>query len=208
MLENSVSKMHNLVYIHIPKTGGNSIKSCLGGFAGDSHFKLADFGKEYSEYNFASFVRNPWERCFSAYYYLLKGGAQNELDLKYKQDFIDPYKTFEEFITKGLIHASKTCLHFLPQVEFLKSKTHKLSFIGKLEHIVSDFYLMCQQLQVIPCKDLIKLNQSFKPNYVEYFTHEMKVVLYNIYMYDCNVLGYRFNESTFNINANAAFFEE
>lgn len=200
MLENSLSRMHDMVYIHIPKTGGNSIKNSLGGFSGDSHFPIGNFDKSYSKYNFATFVRNPWDRCLSAYFYLLNGGSKNELDLKYKKDLIDPYGTFEKFIHEGLVSASKSCLHFIPQVDFLKSKYHKFSFIGKLENITSDFYLMCQHLQITPQKDLSRLNQSCKPDYAECFTYDMKVAVYNTYMYDCNLLGYRFEETTLAVN--------
>jgi len=204
MLKNSISNFHNLIYIHIPKTGGNSIKHSLGHFDGDSHFKLNDFDSSYSDFRFAAFVRNPWDRVFSAYYYLLHNGSGNNLDLNNKKQYIDPYNSFESFILHGLKEASLQCIHFVPQIEFLKSKNHKMSFIGKLEHMISDFYLMCHCLQLKPSDHICKINQSFKPDYRNYFTHEMKVRLYNTYMDDCNILGYRFDEATV-INSGLAY---
>jgi hypothetical protein len=199
MLKNTIFKSKNLVYIHIPKTAGNSIKQAIGGSEGDSHASIAEFNKNYKSYNFAAFVRNPWERCFSAFYYLLKGGAQNELDLMYKKKYIDTCKTFEDFILKGnLVKARSECLHFRTQLSFISNGIHPLNFLGKVEHITTDFYLMCQKFQIIPDHNLNKINQSFKPEYIDFFSNEMKNRLYDLYMDDCNVLGYQFHGSRFN----------
>ena len=198
MLNNSVSKSNNLVYIHIPKTAGNSIKKAIGGFGGDSHFSIYHFNKGYENYNFAAFVRNPWERCFSAFYYLLKGGSRNELDLMYKKKYIDTCDTFEDFVLGGnLAKASLSCLHFQTQISFISRGTYPLNFLGKVEHINTDFYLMCERFQILPSSSLSKINQSFKPEYQDFFSNLMKKKLYDIYLDDCNIFGYYFSGSRF-----------
>ena len=70
------------IYIHIPKTGGMSIESILGSNLKNIHqrplsikhgypseWKYPKYWKKYYKF---TFVRNPWDRAVSAYYFNLK----------------------------------------------------------------------------------------------------------------------------------------
>ena len=68
------------IFVHIPKTAGMSICQSLFGNLAGGHATLADyqiiFAKhEFDNYFKFSFVRNPWDRVYSAYNFLKKGGA-------------------------------------------------------------------------------------------------------------------------------------
>lgn len=156
----NISLLHNCLYIHIPKCAGNSIKASIGGFAGDSHVQAKQIPVEMFErfYSF-SFVRNPFSRCVSAYFYLLKGGKRNIQDLRDRQNFILKYKDFDDFVLNGLHEAAEKQIHFLPQHKFLEHRN--LDFIGKLENIRKDFFRLSQKLKIDPLLEL--KNTSIKP---------------------------------------------
>ena len=73
------------IFIHIPKAAGTSVLAALGKKSekGRDHvswqtYKKAD-SKKFNNYFKFSFVRNPYDRAFSAYHYILKGGESRGL---------------------------------------------------------------------------------------------------------------------------------
>ena len=71
---------YRCIFVHIPKAAGMSIcRSLFGNLAG-GHATLSDYQiifprLEFESYFKFTFVRNPWDRVFSAYNFLKKGGA-------------------------------------------------------------------------------------------------------------------------------------
>ena len=66
------------IFVHIPKAAGTSIALSIFGEL-PYHYKAIDyivfFGrKTFNQYFKFAFVRNPWDRVYSAYTYLRKGG--------------------------------------------------------------------------------------------------------------------------------------
>ncbi len=92
--------------IHIPKTAGTSVtKSIYGTDADYYHYKWKDLKiiMEEKFYNYFSFsiVRNPWDRCLSAYEFLRLGGDNNK-DRKFYNKYMSIYNNFEDFVKNGL----------------------------------------------------------------------------------------------------------
>ena len=73
-----IIEKHKTIFIHIPKTAGRSIKNSIGAYAegaGRGHTTLqelaAGIGNDYQEdLPVVCFVRNPYDRLVSAFYYL------------------------------------------------------------------------------------------------------------------------------------------
>ena len=160
-LEGNVSLEKKCIFIHIPKCGGNSIKSHLKGMDRDSHGFAKTVPKAIFDmfYSF-TFVRNPISRCLSAYYFLLKGGFRNEQDLIDRNVFITKYKDFEDFVECGLDEASMKQIHFIPQVRFVEHR--KFTFIGKFENFSNDLATVCFDLNLSFDKTVLK-NKSLHP---------------------------------------------
>ena len=71
-----IDHTHRCLYVHIPKTGGNSVNRVFG-VGWENHKDLARYAAELPPAVFAglftfAIVRNPWERLFSDYNYQLK----------------------------------------------------------------------------------------------------------------------------------------
>ena len=76
-----ISKNLNCIYIHIPKTGGMSIETILGADIKELHNKSIkikhgyptdwNYPKYWEKYYKFTFVRNPWDRVVSSYFYNL-----------------------------------------------------------------------------------------------------------------------------------------
>lgn len=185
-----------LIYIHIPKCGGNSIKSSIGGFEGDSHFGAKyfdDLSIDLKDFKFASFVRNPWDRAYSAYLYL-SGGGINEYDEQSRKEYISRFENFEDFVINGgLASAAKNQLHFIPQYKFLNER---VDFVGKLEHCQCDFYYLCSLLKMNSAK-LKHYNATKKRTRDAIFTSKMIEQIYEVYRVDANLFGYGFKKNVF-----------
>lgn len=64
----------NCIFIHVPKVAGKAIaKSLLGAPNGTGHNKLKYYERDkarFASYVKVAFVRNPWDRLVSAFFYL------------------------------------------------------------------------------------------------------------------------------------------
>ena len=134
----------NTVFIHIPKTGGTSIRKSLplnvkvvGHNIRSETFQL--YRKKQDDFVFA-FFRDPLTRFISAFNYLQNGG-RNQHD---KMDaYISGAKTLsiEEFAEKLLLPASMWQIHLLPQTFWIQHA--QLDFIGRYEHLEEDYRKVC-----------------------------------------------------------------
>lgn len=174
------------IFIHIPKTGGNSIKKLLG-IQGHEHKKFSLCSKGYPDYFSFAFTRNPWDRLVSSFFYLEQGGM-GKRDQKNYDHYINGL-SFTQFVLKyqnDIIGIN----HFREQYFYLDGN---LSFIGKFENIQEDFDIICDKIG-IPQQQLPHKNTTKHKHYTEYYDEETKQIVAEKYAKDIEYFGYKFEE--------------
>lgn len=189
---------HKAIFIHIPKVAGMSISTSLFGCLGGGHAKLKNYRAVYKEeldnYYTFTFVRNPWDRLYSAYMFLSQSGNTYN-DILVKHEIIDKYRSFEDFVLRYMDHDSiYRILHLIPQSEYIleNDSTENLNYIGRYENIDEDFHIICNNLGIVR-KQLIEVNiTKIKNDYRKAYTNEMIEKVYDLYKKDIQILGYSF----------------
>jgi len=206
-----LSIKHKCIFVHIPKTAGQSIElyflRLLGlnwnsrgslllrynenpkkGPESLAHLTCSEYTelgyidrRRAKEYFKFSFVRNPWDRLVSEYKYRY----QNKVLFK---DFVKQIK-----ITSNR-PCSDTLRHLLPQYVFLFDEEGKplVDFIGRFENLQEDFNKVFKKLN-IPGGNLGKRNVFYRrKHYSYYYDKETKNIVSEIYKKDIEIFGYKF----------------
>lgn len=194
---------YKCIFIHIPKTAGLSMsKTLFGNYAGTHHeitYYLNKFGrKTVNNYFKFTFVRNPWDRLFSAFNYLKNGGI-NEIDAKFSSDHLSSISNFEEFVLNWLNEDTILIYwHFIPQYRFITTAKNRdlimVDFVGRFENLNEDFNSVCKILNFQNAR-LLKLNESERnsdKSYKEFYTKEMIDKVSELYKLDIALFNYTF----------------
>lgn len=168
-------------FIHIPKTGGNSIKHAVGkeesGHQSIEHI-ICDgdyFGVRCDTMKpFVAFIRNPYDRLVSAWAYSIERNM-NRLPKK--------FKTLVKHLDK---HIHK--LHLQPQTDWLKTERNVTIILYHFETIGRDFADM--QLRFGFAAVLKQGNASNHKHWATYYTPEMREKVYQHYLADFLAFGY------------------
>lgn len=188
-------KENKCIFFHIPRTGGISIANTLFGDNGAGHMtvKVAKdfFADDYYKFYKFSFVRNPYDKLISSYFYLKKGGF-HQGDEDWVKGHLSEVTSFENFVLEWLSEDKFTeRFHFQPQSYFLKDENGDidLNFIGRYESIYTDFDVVRKELKIRT--SLLRLNSSDKPSSVEnHYSKEMKDKIYQLYKEDFLLFDY------------------
>jgi len=185
------------IFIHIPKTAGISlVKSIFGDVTLEGHrsvsFYKQVFGNRYSDFFTFTIVRNPWDRLYSAYKFLEKGGInihdKNAFDIH-----LSIYKDFEDFVMNGLNEKiMREIIHLIPQYEFVCDKNGKIivDYVGRFESLQEDIAVLSKKINSEIVMD--HHNQNTKKSYTEIYTEEMILKVKKIYWKDINTFEYNF----------------
>ena len=185
------------IFIHIPKTAGVSLaKAIYGDVTLEGHrsfyFNSIALNIKNEDYFSFSFVRNPFDRLYSAYKFLNAGGM-NHLDKLAFQTHLSVFEDFEDLILNGL---NKKLIyqitHFIPQHEYLcdKSGSILVDFIGRFENLDKDILLLSKKLN--KNIELNHHNYNDKSDYKEVYTDEMIYKVNQIYQKDIDIFKYTF----------------
>jgi hypothetical protein len=185
------------IFVHIPKTAGISVAESLFGYL-PYHYTTLDyrviFGtKTFREYFKFAFVRNPWDRLFSAYRFLASGGW-NEKDRRWADENIAPYLDFNEFVERWLTpETAQTMMHFRPQWTFICNRRRdiEVDYLGYLETIETDFAHVASRLGIET--PLQHRNASAKADYRSQYGAGARAVVEDVYRHDIELFGYVFD---------------
>lgn len=171
-----ISHPHRCVFVHIPKTAGQSIEHVFLNLLGLTwkqraplllrynanpelgpprlaHLRAADYVRlghmselQFTDYFRFSFVRNPWDRAVSFYKYI---GRPTE-------------HSFRQFAVEVLPNDLWNTMYWFvrPQTEYLYDEGRLMvDFVGRFETLQSDFREVCDRLD-LPATDLPFVNLS------------------------------------------------
>ena len=182
------------IFIHIPKTAGTSLVRSIYSKPPEGHrtaaFLRSIFKDRFTEYFKFCFVRNPYDRLYSSYKFLERGGV-NIHDANAFQKHLIRYKDFEDFVLHGLSYnLLDEIIHFTPQTIFICDQKDVIlvDFIGRFENLEEDFMKLADKLSLDIA--LPHLNSTNKISYRDIYTNEMMIKVKEIYKRDFDILGY------------------
>jgi len=135
-----------------------------------------------------AFVRNPWDRVVSTYFYLKNGGDREE-DREDVERYL-PYDNFRSFVLDGF-KAGKIFnqLHFRPQYQWLsKDGNLVVDSIGRFENLQNNFSRFCRLFR-IPNYKLPHLNKTRREYFRNYYDADTWEVIYLAYRKDVELFG-------------------
>lgn len=206
-----LSLQHKFLFVHIPKTGGNSVQKALEFYSEDqitTHQPFQD-GKErfgiqnpnfayhkhstlkeykalipkeiYSPLTKFTVVRNPWERMISLYFSPHAG--RESFDPVSFEKVVQEAKSIDEFVD------TTTRLEKI----FGKNplRTGEINHFLQFERLQEDFDLLCKTLK-ISTATLEKLNASSKGDFRMYYDQKLKKLVQNKFKNEIDYFGYQF----------------
>lgn len=201
-----VSHRHKFIYIHVPRTAGTSVASALM----NQRVRFTFFGKlppgslnefrtrwahhiaavnlkplvpPWDRYFKFAFVRNPWDRAISAYFYHKQKVDRHRASRSLVEIF-KKVKSFDDWVHHGFtIH---------PSAHYVADRDGKLmvDFVGRFENLETDFAEICSKIGIKA--NLAHKNGSIHGPYQQYYTPETEEIIRKQCTSDIELFGYRF----------------
>ena len=144
--------------------------------------------RKFRRYFKFTFVRNPWDRLVSTYFFLQRGGM-NAQDKAWAAANLPAHPGFESFVLEWLNEDSiHTWVHLRPQHYFVCDDSGKLmmDFVGRLENMEADFAVVAARLG---CNNkLEKINVGSQKHYSHYYSDASREKVARIYAKDIALL--------------------
>lgn len=186
---------HHAVFVHVPKTGGSTIAKALFGSGAPIHatahaFRRANSAKFAAYFKFA-FVRNPWDRLVSAYYFYTQMPERSQHSKGIFERYCDFGTFVRDFVTPENVIGP---LHLQPQYRFLCDAENRvlLDFVGRYESFESDVARAAEAIGLPLMGPLPKLNATDRPPYRECFDASTRAIVERVYAADLELFSYEF----------------
>ena len=194
-MSNFFIKNPKCVFIHIPKTGGISIRGAkwddklkgAGIFSSNYDGPIYHMPQKWLKYFKFAFVRNPYSRVVSAWQ-MFGGETKFSFDnfLKIVVDDSIDYKN-------GPGTDEKIRHHTIPQLHPYNCLKYA-DFIGKFENLQEDFNKICDRLNIVQQK-LPHLNESqYDNDYSLYYSEKIKKIVSQYFKEDIEYFEYTFGD--------------
>ena len=200
-----ISFQKRFLFVHIPKTAGNSIQSVLRDYSEDElvalrkeqdgierfglrnpnykvrkHSKLSEYREALGDEQFHNLykftcIRNPWDRMVSYYF------TPTQSPETWSR------KKFRETIFKALSVADYLRLNDE------KDPFGNVDYVMRFENLAEDFRMVCSHLDVSP-PSLPQLNRSNRAHYSKYYDGELREIVRARFGAEIERFGYTFEE--------------
>jgi chondroitin 4-sulfotransferase 11 len=185
------------IFIHIPKTGGTSIWNGIieRSHNPNLHVQHFDLKHEVSDttrdYFKTSFVRNPWDRLVSIYFYYKNGGNKGATDRRIQRSVPE---TFEKFCYSDIIigdSGKSSTIDATKSMSTFFNSDINMDFIGKFENIEEDFEIIKRKLNIT--SHLIHIRKGNHKPYQHYYNQSTEQHIGEIFKTDITKFNYNFN---------------
>lgn len=205
-----ISLRHNFLFIHIPKTAGNSIQNILKNYSEDKivclgphqdgierfevrsesykihkHSTLAEYrdqlpGRVFNDLFKFTCVRNPWERVISFYFSPHRGMVQWNRDRFI--GFLDEIPPTGAYVSGD------------GKNDYGPEKFGNIDYYMRFERLSDDFQKVCGRIG-IPWTPLPLRNKSNKMHYTAYYDKDLVEIVRNKYQEEITYFGYQFEQN-------------
>lgn len=178
------------LYVAIPKSAGVSVQN--SGLVKSenwcNHKRARDIPNIKDFFSFA-FIRNPYEKVVSSYFYW--SSKKTDRFLKWKEK----YPTFNDFILDYNDSTKLEKFHFdYTSWEYITDNDGNIiiDFVGYFDNLNRDFFIV-QKINGYQNTDIVKLpdlNKSEHDNWKSYYTDELAEIVYNKWILDFKNFGF------------------
>jgi hypothetical protein len=189
------------IFVHIPKCAGTSIRESFriprGGHATLIDYQLRLPPEDFERTFKFTFVRNPWDRLASAFFFLKNQGMKS--NRKWADKNLAAWNDFDAFV-RGWVTVENvwSYSHFRPQFYFVSTE-HKrpaVDFVGFYENIADDFSFLCAKLKIQAPLREENSNSLRARDFRKHYTAETQRIVAEVYAEDIRLFGYSFDNSS------------
>ncbi len=191
---------YNCIFVHVPKCAGVSVTNALFGNHAGGHIPLCRYlalygAKRFDEMFKFTFVRNPWDRIASAYFFLQSGGM-TQTDAEWGKRWLASCASLDDFVQNLLPDPEvREMVHFRTQMSFLVDpRTDEIGcdFVGRYESLAADFEHIAGKLgRDVSLPNLNKTKGGVKRRWDEEMSPQSMAIIRELYARDVDDLGYQ-----------------
>jgi hypothetical protein len=200
-----ISLQKQFLFVHIPKTAGNSIQTILRHYSEDEiissrpsqdgierfgvqnanykikkHSTLAEYRAALGEEQFRRLykfacVRNPWDRMIS--YYFTPGQRRVEWDRHAFKKFVSKTPSVADYLRLEEAEVDPFC---------------NVNRVMRFENLAEDFRTVCSELD-IPLAPLPQYNRSEREHFSKYYDGELRALVERRFALEIERFGYAFD---------------
>jgi len=173
------------VFVHIPKTGGTTIRDLLQLDLSVTHDGPERCPAEvWSEFFTFCFVRNPWDKMVSSWAY--------HTSENYNGVETRAVPGIKEMSFHDYVYATSHRYYWRQQTSYLKHpKTGvPIDFVGRFERFEQDVRDLCRRLGLQ--REIPHMNRSEHTSYSDYYDAGLRDVVASRFSEDIALLGYHF----------------
>lgn len=212
-----ISHSHRCIFVHIPKTAGNSINRVFG-IDWQDHKDLQRYFDELPREVFTAYfkfaiVRNPWDRLLSDYNYQVKKSRAPASKL-YVFAADGSKRNFAEWAETALSapdrygagdwggSVSPHIHRWSPQIDWITADGEtRVDFVAHLERLPEDFRFVRHQLGLPPVR-LPHRNRRLHWHYSHYYDRTTRELVAAYYARDIAQFGYEFERALLQLSVN------